>query len=315
MLSRFARAIEQLFGSTAVTASSVLQTLAMLLLIAALALSVLRAALALRAWRHGWEHGLVVRCRLCGHLAADPARPFCPDGHPVRFPPAAARIEGIRRRFLRWTRAAGAYPIALSIFLAVLAAAGYLHLRVGRLRSPLAGMAAALAFIFFLALLYAAGRAVAPGFDGWVSRVVHANLALLLILPVLLLGSLSRSFEPVDRRVLGHLWSTPSALYVSTGKRARRVGPAVDHLEAFHVEARAPAAGVLWQGLTRLHAGGTDVAWKGAGGRMARWLDRFAQEPGGSGLLVRGSQGVAVPANVRILIVRERDELKFLPEP
>jgi hypothetical protein len=315
MLSRFARAIEQLFGSTAVTAATVLQTAAALLLIAAVALCLLRGAFALRAWRHGWERGLVVRCRRCGHLAADPAQPVCPNGHPVRFPLSAARIEEVRRRFTRWTRAARAYPIVLSVLLAALATAGYLQLRVGRLRSPLAGMAAALAFFFFLALLYAAGRAVAAGFDGWLSRGVHAGLAVLLLLPVLFLGSLSRSFEPVERRVLGHLWSTPTALYVSTGRRARRVGPAVDHLEAFHVEARAPAAGVVWQGLTRLNAGGVDVPWKGAGGRTARWLDRFAQEPGGTGLLVRGSRAVPVPANVRILIVRERDELQFLPEP
>ncbi|MFN2386133.1 MAG: hypothetical protein ABR576_07605 [Thermoanaerobaculia bacterium] len=315
MLSRVARAIEQLFGSTAVTAASVLQTVATLLWIAAVALCLLRGALSLRAWRYGWERGLVVRCRRCGRLAADPAQPVCPNGHPVRFPAAAARMEEIRRRLARWSRAARAYPILLSVFLAVLATAGYLQLRVGRLRSPLAGMAASLAFLFFLALLYAAGRAVAAGFDGWVSRLVHANLALLLLLPVLFLGSLSRSFEPVERRVLGHLWSTPTALYVSTGKRARRVGPAADHLQAFHVEARAPAAGVVWQGLTRLHAAGVDVPWKGAGGRTARWLERFARDPGATGPLVRGSQGVPVPANVRILIVRERDELKFLPEP
>ena len=315
MLSRFARAVEHLFGSTAVAAASVLQTVAALLLIAAVTLCLIRGALSLRAWRHGWERGLIVRCRRCGHPTADPAQPVCPKGHPVRFPPTAARMEELRRRFTRWTRAARAYPIALSILLAVAATAGYLSLRVGRLSSPLAGMAAALAFLFFLALLYAAARAVAAGFDGWISRIVHANLAVLLVLPVLFLGYLSRSFEPVERRVLGHLWRTPTALYVSTGRRARRVAPAADHVEAFFVEARAPAAGVIWQGLTRMQAAGVDVPWKGAGGRTARWLDRFAQEPSGSGLLVRGSQGIAVPANVRILIVRERDELKFLPEP
>lgn len=315
MLSRFARVVEGVFGSSASSAAALLTTIATILLVAAVALSLARAAFALRAWRHGWEQGVMVRCRRCARLAADPEVPVCPEGHPVRFPLTALRRESLRRRLGRWRRAAMAYPIALSAGLATLAGVAYLGLRVGRLRSPLAEMAASLAFLFCLALLYAAWQALSPDASGWGSRGLHGALAGMLAIPVIFLGSLSRSFEPAEARALGHLWSTPTAVYVSTGGRAQRVGPAADRVEALIVEARAPAAGVLWQGIKSLRFGEVEIPWKGSGGWTARWLDRFAQEPGQSGLLVRDSVESGVPPNVRVQILREGERIKLLAAP
>jgi len=314
LLSRFARVVEGIFGASASTAAAMLETVATILLVATVALALARAVIALRAWRHGWETGLVVRCRQCARLAADPDHPVCPAGHPVRFPPLAARREELRRRIFRWRRAAMAYPIVLSGAIAVLAGVGFGALRVGRLRSPLAAMAASLAFYFCVALLYAAWQALSSEWLGWPSRLLHAGLAVILAIPLLFLGSLSRAFEPVETRVLGHLWSTPTAVYLSTGGRARRVAPAAARAEALLIEARAPAAGIVWQGIKGIRVGDAEVAWRGSGGRTARWLDRWAEEDGSSGLLVRRAVAVDVPPNVRVRILREGDAIRLVAE-
>ena len=313
---RLARAIEGLFGPSLTAAAEALTALATFLLVAGVALPLLRAALAYHAWRQGWETARVVRCRRCGRLSADPATPVCPSGHPIRFPPFAARIEAWKRRFSGWRSAAAVYPIALSLLLCVLAVLGYTGLRVGQLDSPLASLAAALAYVFFAAVLYAGSYAISPRSHGWTTRVVHAALAGALLLPTLLLGSLSRGLEPPERQVLGHVWATPTAVYLSSGGRAKKVAPAAPEAIAIGVEAQAPALGVVWEGLRGFRIGEEEIAWRGTGGTTARWLDRWAADTssGGDVALLRRVQRVALPANVKILILKERGRLQFAPE-
>ena len=204
-----------------------------------------------------------------------------------------------------------AYPAILSLGLAASAVAVYLLLRVGRLRSPLAAIAACLAFFFGLALLYSLSQALSPDWNGWFSRALHGAMAGLLVLPLVLFGSLSRSFEPASRRVIGHLWTTPTAVYLSTGGRARRVAPAAGHAEAYYVEARAPRRGVLWQGLRACGWATVETRGKGREGfARAGWTGgRRSREHGAAR---SGSTRSGPPPQREVSIVRERQELKFL---
>lgn len=315
MLTRLGRAIEGLFGSSLDAGAQALTSLATILLVATVAIALLRAALSYHAWRHGWETARVVRCRRCGRLAADPATPVCPSGHPVRFPPGAARLEQLKRKFAAWRSAAAAYPIILSVLVAALGILGYTALRVGAPRSPLASMAAALAYCFFALLLYTASFTLSPRGHGWSTRAFHAALSGALLLPVLLLASLSRGLEPPEREVLGHFWATPTAVYLSSGGRAKRVAPAAAEVTALAVEARAPALGVVWEGVQGFRIGQEEIAWKGRGGRMARWLNRWAADSPADGdvTLLRSPRRVPLPPNLKIEIVKERGRLRFTP--
>jgi hypothetical protein len=223
-------------------------------------------------------------------------------------------LEALRRRLGPWRRAAQAYPFVLLLALAVSAVIGFAVLRVGRVETPLATIAASLAFLFLLALLYAVSQVLEARGEGLLSRAFHGGLAALLLLPVLILSMLARSFEPPERQVLGHFWSTPTALYMSGGGRARRVGPAAGRVEAHLVEARAPAAGLLWEGLKSFRIGDVDVPWKGKGGGTARWLNRWAEDASEQGTLVREVRVIDVPPNLRILIVKKGGEVEFEPE-
>ena len=91
MLPRLARAIESLFGGSLASAAGLLRGAAQLALLLAVAVPLVRAALAFTAFRYGWETALVVRCPRCRRLVADPETATCPEGHPVRFPADAPR--------------------------------------------------------------------------------------------------------------------------------------------------------------------------------------------------------------------------------
>ncbi|MEO8347834.1 MAG: hypothetical protein ABI610_02895, partial [Acidobacteriota bacterium] len=104
MLPRLARAIESLFGGSLASAAGFLRGAAQLVLVAAVAVPLVRAALSFTAFRHGWETALVVRCPRCRRLVADPESETCTAGHPVHFPSTAAAKERWRRRFHRVRR-------------------------------------------------------------------------------------------------------------------------------------------------------------------------------------------------------------------
>ena len=314
-MPRLARAIEGLFGPSLAAAAEALTALATILLVAGIAIPLLHAVLSYHAWRHGWETARVVRCRRCGRLAADPEAPVCPSGHPVRFPPGAARLEALKRRFPGWRSTAAAYPMLFSLLVCALAVGGYATLRVGRLDSPLASMAAALSYVFFAALLYAASYALSPRWRGWTTRVFHTALAAALLLPVFLFASLSRGLEPPEREVLAHFWTTPTAVYLSSGGRAKKVAPAAAEVTAVAVEAHLPAVGVVWEGLQGFRIGEEEIAWKGSGGRMARWLAPWAADssPARDVALLRSARRVPLSPNLKIEIVKERGRLRFTP--
>ena len=93
MLPRLAEAVESLFGGRLAPVAAFARGAASVTLALAIALPLLRAALSFTAFRYGWETALVVRCPRCRRLVADPDVGICPAGHPIRFPPGAARRE------------------------------------------------------------------------------------------------------------------------------------------------------------------------------------------------------------------------------
>src|SRR5713101_8432868 len=112
MIPRLAHALEALFGPSLSTAGAGLSRAALVALIAAITIALVRALLAAAARRYGWERSWIVRCPGCGRLVADPSQTTCPSGHPIRFPPGAAHSSATRGRR---ARIAALYAILLSV--------------------------------------------------------------------------------------------------------------------------------------------------------------------------------------------------------
>ena len=314
MLPRLARAIEGLFGGALDSTAGFLRAVAHLALLAAVAIPLVRAAISLHAFRYGWETAVVVRCRRCRRLVADPEAKACPEGHPVRFPAGAAARERWRQRFHRVRRIAGSYGFLLPAFLAIASVAAFRSAGVARVEGSLAAICASASFLFFAAALALAGFALSPRPRGAADRLLHAGIALLCLGPALALALLARGFEPPRPRPIGHLWATPTALYLSTGGRARRVGEPAGRIEAHLVDVRAPAFGIVWQGLTGVDAGPRFVRWRGRGGSVGRFLERWAAPLSRRGVfLARSRRSVPLPANVRVWIVSEPSGIRFTP--
>lgn len=279
-----------------------------------MALPLVRAAFSFSAFRHGWETALVVRCPRCQHLVADPESDACSAGHPVRFPTRAAAKERWRRRFHRFRRIVASYGFLLPLLLAVSSAVAFRAAGVARVQGPLAVISASVAFLFFAAALALAGLALSPRTRGAAERLLHAGIGILCLGPALVLALLARGFEPPRPRPIGHVWNTPTALYLSSGGRARHVGDAAGEVEAHLVEVRAPAFGIVWQGLTGVRAGARFIRWRGRGGSASRLLDRWAAPLSRRGVfLARSRRTVLVPANVRVWIVSEGGQVRFTP--
>jgi len=315
VLPRLAQAVESLFGGGLHPAALFLRAAAEGALVVAVAWLVLRAARSLSAYRHGWETAVVVRCPRCRRLVADPDVRACPAGHPIRFPPGAAERENLRRRFHRVRRAVASSGFLVPLALALVAVAGFAAIGVTRLENPLASLTASIAYLFFAAALALAGLAVAARGRGWGERLLEASTALLCLGPALVLGLLSRGFEPPRPRQIGNVWSTPTALYVSTGGRARRIGEAAAEVEAQLVDARAPAFGIVWEGLSGFRAGERTVPWRGRGGMLARVLERWSAPLERRGVfLQRATRSVPLPVNVRIWIISTPEGIRFSAE-
>jgi hypothetical protein len=312
VLSRLAQAVESLFGGGLRPAALLLRVAAEAALVVAVAWPLLRAARSFSAYRHGWETAIVVRCPRCRRLVADPDVRACPAGHAIRFPPGAAEREKVRRRFHRVQRAAASSGFLVPLALALVAIAGFGTIGVTRLENPLASLTASIAYLFFAAALALAGLALAPRGRGWSERILEVSTALLCLAPALVLGLLSRGFEPPRPRQIGNVWSTPTALYVSTGGRARRVGEAASEVEAQLVDARAPAFGIVWEGLSGFRAGTRTVPWRGRGGTLARLLERWSAPLERRGVfLQRATRSVPLPPNVRIWIISTPEGIRF----
>jgi len=314
MLPRLAQAIESLFGEALRPAAGLLRAAAQVALVAAITFSALRAARTFQAFRLGWETALVVRCPRCRLLVADPDLRTCPSGHPIRFPSGAANRERRRRRFHRLSRVAASSGFLVPVAIALAAAAGFRMTGVTRMQGPLASLTASIAYVFLAASLALAGLAVSARRRSWTERALHATTSLLCLAPALVLSLLARGFEPQEPRTIGHFWSTPTALYVSSGGRAHRVGEPASEIEAELVDVRAPAFGIVWEGLARFRAGDRVVRWRGRGGTVARLFERWADPLSRRGVfLQRSTRSVFLPPNVRMWIVSEPGKIRFGP--
>ncbi|MEO8189387.1 MAG: hypothetical protein ABI682_03515 [Acidobacteriota bacterium] len=313
MIPTAARGLERLFGAALSPAVGALRVAALI----ALALVVLTAlaglASAVASRRYGWETGTVVRCRRCGRLAADPAQPACPEGHPVRFPSGAARREERRRAHgnshLVFSSAAAVADGAI----VVAALVGARAFRIADAAAPpLAAIAGAGGFLFLAGALLAAARAVSPAGHGPIGRVLAAVAGSAALAPALFFLVLTRAADPPAPRTLGSLWRTPAALYVSDGGKARRELPAGEPLEAEVVTVASAPLGFSWEGLSHLRAAGQQVPWRGRTGSTARTLERFPGVLGALGFsFSRGWRPVSAPVNERIWIVRGTSGIAF----
>ena len=315
MLSALARALETVLGPALVPAASAFRVAAVLALLAAILVAGAALTRAIAGWRYGWVPAVVVRCPRCGTVAADPGHPACPEGHPVRFPSSTVRRIGVPstrgRRFVQ-----GLYPAALAAGVCVAAVAAYRAADLDSLSRPISTMTASLAYLFFTGSLAAAAYALSPRPVGLVSRLLHAGLAVACVLPALTLAWLARGFEPPVEREIGSLWTTPAALYVSSGSRARREGAAAERLDAWTVDARLPGFGVFWEGLEGFHAGGREIPWRGRGGVAARFAARwFRPSRSADSLFVHTVQPVALRPNQRVRILATREHVRFAAEP
>jgi hypothetical protein len=314
MLPRLAQAIESLFGVALRPAAGFLRAAALIALLAAVTFSLVRAALALRAFRLGWENALVVRCPRCRRLVADPELRTCPSGHPIRFPAGAANRESRRRRFHGLSRVAASSAFVVPLLIALGAAAGFRTTGAARMEGPLASLTASAAYLFLTGALALLGLTLSARPRGWTERALLAATSILCLLPALLLSLLARGFEPPVPRTIGHLWTTPTALYVSSGGRARRVGGPASEIDAELVDVRAPAFGIVWEGLARFRAGGRVVGWRGRGGTLARFFERWAAPLSRRGIfLQRSTRSLILPPNVRTWIVSEPGRIRFGP--
>jgi hypothetical protein len=180
------------------------------------------------------------------------------------------------------------------------------------MEGPLAGLCASIAYLFFVAALALAALAASPGRRGAPERILLTTIAAGSLLPAIALGLLAGAFEPPRPREIGSVWTTPTALYLSTGGRARRVGGPGTEVEALLVEARAPAFGVVWQGLEALRVGGRVIRWRGRGGFTARVLSRWANPLSRRGVfLARSSLTVRLAPNEKVWIVSEPGRIRL----
>lgn len=86
-------------------------------------------------------------------------------------------------------------------------------------------------------------------------------------------------------------------------------------VEALLVEARAPAFGIVWQGLEGFRSRSRVIKWTGRGGLTARLLSRWASPLSRRGVfLSRSTRMVPLPPNVKIWIVSEPGSIRFTPE-
>ena len=93
------------------------------------------------------------------------------------------------------------------------------------------------------------------------------------------------------------------------------MGEPASEIDAEVVSVRAPALGIVWEGLARFRAAGRVVPWRGRGGFLARLLERWAAPLSRRGVfLQKSTRSLFVPPNVRTWIVSEPGKIRFGPE-
>ena len=218
----------------------------------------------------------------------------------VRAVSAARREEPARARPDLAVFAAG------NVILAAAALIGALPFRVAQPSAPpLAAMAGSAGYVFFAASLLLAGVALSPAATSAVSRILSATLAALGLAPALVLLFFARATDPPLPVVIGSVWQTPSALYVSSGGRGRREADSAEPVEAEIVEARSGLFGLSQQGLAGFRAAGRTIPWRGEDGISSRLAARWPQALSGPLFSVtRTVRSVEMRPNERLWILR-----------
>jgi len=199
-------------------------------------------------------------------------------------------------------------------FLAVAAvlAAGAFRIADPR-ASPIAAMSGCAGFLLFAAALLLAGAAASSGEQGPAPRILAVSLGALVLAPAAVLLFFSRAADPPKPVAIGSLWRTPTALYVSAGRRCSREGDATGVVEADLVEARSALFGLSRQDLAGFHAGGRVIPWRGAGGFGARLAARWPEALSGPLFSVRHARrDIPLPTNDRFWILSGPDGIAFV---
>jgi hypothetical protein len=218
----------------------------------------------------------------------------------------APRPRTHRRRLLA---AAGAAQVVLAA--TALLGAGTFRIADPRV-APIAAMSACIGFLFLGSALLLAGLAASPARRDTALRILAATLAAVALAPALVLLFFSRSADPPKPVVIGSLWRTPTALYVSGGGRARRESGGSAALEADIVDAQSRVFGVSRQDLAGFRSPAGAVPWRGAGGFGARLAARWPAALSGPLFSVtRRTLPIALPENERLWILRGGGGISF----
>jgi hypothetical protein len=177
---------------------------------------------------------------------------------------------------------------------------------------PLAALAGCWGYLFFAAFVLFLAVALAPGPRGPAARIGGGLLAAACLPGALVLLFFTRAADPPRPLVIGTLWQTPSALYVSSGDRGRRESDTAAPVEADLVEARSALFGLSRQGLAGFRSGGRAIPWRGDGGLGSRIAARWPAVLSGALFSVhRSTRPVEMRPNERIWILRGPEGIAF----
>ncbi|HYK41893.1 MAG TPA: hypothetical protein VE007_05835 [Thermoanaerobaculia bacterium] len=214
------------------------------------------------------------------------------------------------------TRAPGPRPALFAAANALLAAAALAAAAPFRIADskapPLAAIAGSWGYLFFAGFVLFLAVALAPGRRGAAARIGGGVLAAACLPGALVLLFFTRAADPPLPLVIGTLWQTPSALYVSSGDRGRRESDGAAPVEADLVEARSALFGLSRQGLAGFRSGGRTIPWRGDGGLGSRIAAHWPAALSGALFSVqRSARPVEMRPNERIWILRGPDGIAF----
>jgi len=206
-----------------------------------------------------------------------------------------------------------AFFAAANAFVAAAALGGAAPFRIADSKAPpLASLAGCWGYLFFAASLLFSVVALAPAGRSAAARVVAGMLGAVCLPPALVLLFFTRAADPPRPLVIGTLWQTPTALYVSSGDRARRESDAAAPVEADLVEARSAIFGLSRQGLAGFRSGGHAIPWRGDGGLGSRIAARWPAALSGPLFSVgRTSRPIEMRPNERVWILRGPGGIDF----
>jgi hypothetical protein len=273
MIPAAARAAERLLGGAVAPAAGAFRALAIASMLVCLAVAGFQIAKAVAASRRGAEAG--------GPGAGTGPRP--------------------------------AFFAAANAFVAAAALGAAAPFRIADSKAPpLAALAGCSGYLFFAASLLFAAVALAPAGRSAAARVVAGMLGAVCLPPALVLLFFTRAADPPRPLVIGTLWQTPTALYVSSGGRARRESDGAAPVEADLVDARSAIFGLSRQGLAGFRSGGHAIPWRGDGGLGSRIAGRWPSALSGPLFsVVRSSRPIEMRPNERVWILRGPGGIEF----